>query len=98
MRRFTRSRVQTFATLIVIAVTPAYLGLLQATVLQMLIYSAIAATALATGDYLDRRRPRGTDGGLFLQEIVLWWVVVLGLGGSAYAVALGIGHLLPSWT
>src|SRR5215218_8883303 len=97
MRRFTRPRMQTFATVIVIAVTPAYLGLLQATVLHMLVYSAIAATVLATGDYLDHRPPPGTNRWLFVQEMFLWWLVLIGLGGPAYAVARGVGHWVTAW-
>lgn len=67
---------------------PFYLGLIHLPLAQLFLYSGVASTAMATGQYMDT--PTGTRGGpqLFLTEWGLWFAIILLLGGLSYVAAL----------
>lgn len=67
---------------------PFYLGLIHLPVAQLLVYSGIAGTAMAAGQYVDT--PTDERGGTqsFLLELGLWFALIMICGGLAYLVAL----------
>lgn len=89
MEDFQRKRfggiVAAFAVLLAF---PFYLGFVHVTLPQLLLYSAGASAAMATGEYADTPKPfRGGPRVLF-SEALLWLLVILAVGGCTYLVAL----------
>ena len=67
---------------------PFYLGLIHLPVAQLLVYSGVASTAMATGQYVDTSRHERGGARLFLSELGLWFALILLSGGLAYLAAL----------
>ena len=67
---------------------PFYLGLVHAPVTQFFLYSGIAGTAMATGEYAMSPEMRGDGLRVFVADVAVWAVVVGALGGLAYVIAL----------
>lgn len=67
---------------------PFYLGLIHLPVSQLFLYSGVASSAMATGQYMDA--PTDSRGGMqaFLGEWSLWFGLIILLGGFAYLIAL----------
>jgi hypothetical protein len=67
---------------------PFYLGLVHLPLAQFALYSGVASTAMATGQFVDT--PTDQRGGLavFLSEWGLWFTLVSVAGGLAYLAAL----------
>ena len=67
---------------------PFYLGLIHTPIAQVFVYSGVASTAMAAGQYVDT--PRGERGGAqtFLSELGLWFALIFLFGGLAYLIAL----------
>lgn len=67
---------------------PFYLGLVHVPITQLALYSGVASTAMATGQFVDT--PVDQRGGLpvFLYEVALWFGLVAVGGGLSYLVAL----------
>lgn len=70
-----------------VLVVPFYLGLVHWSLGRFLTYAAIAAVAMATGEYLESPVGKRGSAGLFLHEIMLWFLAVAGAGGAAYLFA-----------
>lgn len=66
---------------------PFYLGLVHMPIAQMFVYSGVASTAMAAGQFVDT--PKDERGGprLFLSELGLWFVLIFLFGCLAYLVA-----------
>jgi len=79
-----------FSALAGVFVIPFYLGLIQCGALLMLIYSGVVGQGLAAGAYLDTSRQERGGLTVLVQEALLWSLVVIVLGGTVYALALGI--------
>ena len=88
MGKWTGSRLQLLTAFAGIVAIPFYLGLIHVTAPQMLLYSGVAGTSMAAGGYLDSPRDKRGSLTAWLQEALLWSLVVVALGGTAYAVAL----------
>lgn len=84
-RGSTAQLVTAFAAAIAI---PFYLGFIHLTAGQLLVYSGVAGTAMATGDYVET--PRSGRGGvrLFFADAMVWFTVIALIGGLAYLLAL----------
>ena len=67
---------------------PFYLGLVHLPVAQLAIYSGVASTAMATGQYADTPSNQRGGMGVFLTECGLWFLLVAAGGGLAYLIAL----------
>ena len=67
---------------------PFYLGLIHLPLAQLLVYSGVASTAMAAGQYVET--PTDERGGTqsFLLELGLWLALIMLCGGLAYLVAL----------
>jgi len=67
---------------------PFYLGLVHTPVAQFFLYSGVAGTAMATGEYA--MSPEYRDDGLrvFVADVAVWAVVVGALGAVSYLIAL----------
>jgi hypothetical protein len=80
--------VEAFGALSVAALLPFYMGYLHLTVLDLLIYSAVAGAALASGAQLlfPAREPWRIED--FLGDLSLWIQLVLGLGLICYLLAI----------
>ena len=67
---------------------PFYLGFVHMPIAHMFVYSGVASTAMATGQFVDT--PRNERGGLqaFLGELGLWFALIILLGGLSYLIAL----------
>jgi hypothetical protein len=66
---------------------PFYMGLVHLSLSHMFVYSGIAGTAMAAGQYADT--PKDERGGLqlFVGELGLWFALILFAGGVSYLVA-----------
>jgi hypothetical protein len=67
---------------------PFYFGLIHLPLAQLFIYSGVASTAMAAGQYVDG--PKEERGGrqIFLSELGLWFALIFVCGGMAYLAAL----------
>ena len=77
-----------FTALAAVLGLPFYLGLIHLPVGHLVLYSGVASSAMATGQYIDT--PSDIRGGVqsFLGELSLWFALIVLLGGFAYLVAL----------
>jgi hypothetical protein len=77
-----------FTALAAVFGIPFYLGLIHLPVGQLVLYSGVASSAMATGQYIDT--PSAIRGGVqtFLGEWGLWFGLIALLGGFAYLIAL----------
>ena len=66
---------------------PFYMGLIHLSLAHMFVYSGVASTAMAAGQYADT--PDDERGGLqlFVGEIGLWFALIFLAGGISYLVA-----------
>jgi len=90
MRTWITSRMQVLAGFGAIVLVPAYLGLGQTTGWRMLLYSVVASVLLSVGERLEGTQRAGEDFKVFLQQVILWWLVIVALGGFAYAIGFEI--------
>lgn len=67
---------------------PFYLGLIHMPLAQMFVYSGVASTAMATGQFVDTPKEERGSAQLFLGELGLWFAIVVLFGGLSYLVAL----------
>lgn len=67
---------------------PFYLGLVHMPLAQMFVYSGVASTAMATGQFVDT--PKQERGGLaeYFSELGLWFALIILIGGISYLTAL----------
>lgn len=66
---------------------PFYMGLVHLSLAHMFVYSGVASTAIAAGQYADT--PKDERGGLqlFVGEMGLWFALIILVGGIAYFIA-----------
>ena len=86
---FAEKRYPALLTAILAAIGfPFYLGLIHLPVAQLALYSGVASTAMATGQYVDS--PAELRGGMkvYFSELGLWLALIAVTGGLAYTVAL----------
>lgn len=67
---------------------PFYMGLIHVPLAQMFVYSGVASTAMATGQYVDTPKNERGDAHLFLGELGLWLAAIVLFGGISYLIAL----------
>jgi hypothetical protein len=72
----------------VIIAIPAYLGAIEFAAWRSFIYSAVAASGMAAGEYVDASRRKRGSIAVYVQTALLWWLVVIVLGGFAYVAGL----------
>lgn len=65
-----------------------YMGLIHVPLAQMFVYTGVASTAMATGQFVDTPRGERGDARLFLGELGLWFSAIVLFGGMSYLVAL----------
>lgn len=67
---------------------PFYMGLIHVPLAQMFVYTGVASTAMATGQFIDTPKEARGDAHLFLGELGLWFAAIVLFGGMAYLIAL----------
>lgn len=67
---------------------PFYLGVIHAGAPQFAVYSGVAGTAMATGEFAEHSSLQTWGFRLFLMDVALWCSGVALLGGAAYLIAL----------
>jgi len=67
---------------------PFYMGLIHVPLAQMFVYSGVASTAMATGQFVDTPREERGGAQLFLGELGLWFAAIVLFGGMSYIIAL----------
>lgn len=67
---------------------PFYMGLVHVPLAQMFVYTGVASTAMATGQFVDTPKEERGDAHLFLGELGLWFAAIVLFGGISYLVAL----------
>ena len=67
---------------------PFYLGLIHMPIAQMFVYTGVASTAMATGQFVDTPKDERGDAHLFLGELGLWFALIFLFGGLSYLIAL----------
>jgi len=66
---------------------PFYLGLVHLSLAHMFVYSGVASTAMAAGQYVDTPREERGGAQLFVGELGLWFALILLVGGLSYLIA-----------
>jgi hypothetical protein len=67
---------------------PFYLGLTHVSPIQLALYSGVASTAMAAGQYADSPTSERGSTELLLWEAGLWFTLICIGGGLAYLIAL----------
>lgn len=67
---------------------PFYLGLIHFGAPQLVLYSGVAGTAMATGEFVESSQLQRGGWRLFVADAAVWSVVIVLLGGLAYILAL----------
>ena len=67
---------------------PFYLGLIHTPVSHLALYSGIAGTAMATGEFAETTQLHRAGLRLFFMDAAVWAFVIALLGGLTYLVAL----------
>ena len=88
----TQSNVEVWAeisgALVAAALLPFYMGFLHLTLLQLLLYTAVAGTLLTLGEQMRFRHVQPFQVRDFIADLPMWTGLVLGLGLVAYVAAL----------
>jgi hypothetical protein len=88
MTLWSASRVQLVTAIAAAIGIPFYLGFVHAAIPQLVLYSGVAGTAMATGEFAEQSRFQRGGFRLFLTDAVLWFAVIALLGGVTYVFAL----------
>jgi hypothetical protein len=67
---------------------PFYLGLIHLPLAHLFVYSGVASTAMAAGQYADAPKEERGGAQLFVTELGLWFALIVVCGGLAYLAAL----------
>jgi hypothetical protein len=67
---------------------PFYMGLVHVPLAQMFVYSGVASTAMAAGQFVDTPREERGDAHVFVAELGLWFAAIVLFGGLSYLIAL----------
>lgn len=67
---------------------PFYLGLIHLPAPQLVVYSGVAGTAMATGEFVESTHLQRGGWRLFIADAAAWSAVIAFLGGLTYLLAL----------
>ena len=82
------SRVHLAAAITAAVGIPFYLGLVHTPIVQLALYSGVAGTAMAAGDFAENPGVQRAGLRLFFADVMVWATVVGLLGSLAYVLAL----------
>ena len=74
--------------LMVAALLPFYIGYLHLGLIELVLYSSVAAAMLTAGEHLRFGGLVSVSASELLSDFVLWAQLVLGIGVAAYLIAL----------
>ncbi|WP_129794290.1 hypothetical protein [Sphingosinicella sp. CPCC 101087] len=81
---------EAIGAMIVIVFLPFYIGFLHLSVVELLLYAALAGVGLTAGDYLQFPPVRPLGLAELAMDSALWTQAVLGAGLIAYLLALAL--------